>query len=161
MGQYHYIVNLDKREFIDACQLGTGVKAWEQIANHPGSPQALFVLLICSNGRGGGDLRTPETIGCPVVGRWAGDRIAVVGDYAQDSDIKPPPHDQVSSIYDLCVAGTYRDVTELVRPVLAAELGVEYYTEQRIFRLGGGKEERYEIWRFRRDPAAAFSVLGE
>lgn len=54
MGQYHYIVNLDKREFINPHKLGVGLKACEQLTSPAGTAQALFVLLLCSNGRGGG-----------------------------------------------------------------------------------------------------------
>ena len=42
MGQYHPIVNLDRREFIDPHQLDVGLKAWEQLAAFPGTPQALL-----------------------------------------------------------------------------------------------------------------------
>src|SRR5690606_8509685 len=130
MGQYHLIVNLDRQEFLDPHQLGSGLKAWEQIANHPGTPQALFVLLTCSNGRGGGDFaedRRPE--GERVIGRWAGDRVAVIGDYAATGDIaRPLPH-PVSDIYGLCRARTYHDISALVRSILAAELGVRYEAE--------------------------------
>jgi len=34
------------------------------------------------------------------IGRWAGDPVALVGDYAEDSDL--PPEFQASRIYDLC-----------------------------------------------------------
>lgn len=159
MGQYHYIVNLDKKEFINPHKLGVGLKAWEQIANTPGTPQALFVLLICSNGRGGGDLGKTLGFDEPIIGRWAGDRIAVVGDYAEDYDIKAPLHDPVSAIYDLCADGAYREISELVRPVLAAELGVEYVSEPSVLRYADGTEHHYDNWRCRRDPKASLSVL--
>ena len=72
MGQYHIIVNLDKRECIDPHRMGSGAKAWEQFASFPSTPQGLFALLICSNERGGGDLSRPPGISEPVLGRWAG-----------------------------------------------------------------------------------------
>lgn len=158
MGQYHYIVNLEKREYIDPDHLGVGLKAWEQLANMPSTPQALFCLLLCSNGRGGGDLIDP---GEPVIGRWAGNRIAVVGDYADDSDLAGPLHDPVSAIYGLCTEGIYRDISALVRPVLAAELGIEYVAEPRSIRWADGTEEHYDFWRFQRDPSARFSVVDD
>lgn len=161
MGQYHFIVNLDKREFINPHKLGVGLKACEQLTNPAGTPQALFVLLVCSNGRGGGDLAETRGVNERVIGRWAGDRIAVVGDYAEDYDIKTPLHDPVSAIYDLCYEGVYREISALVRPVLAAELGVEYLVETNVFRNADGNEEPYEYWSVQRASTAQFSVLGE
>ena len=187
MGQYYLIVNLTKREFIDPRKLGIGLKAIEQFASFPGMPQALFALLICSNGRGGGDLALYESsnYGPPgqdwspkepvaeydgnytrhefreVIGRWAGDRIAVIGDYAEDADIVPPASDPASRIYDFCRDGDYADITHLVRPLLAAELGVEYFTSTCSLRNADGSQQVWESWQFRRDPNAAFSVLDD
>ena len=187
MGQYYLIVNLTKREFIDPRKLGIGLKAIEQIASFPSTPQALFALLICSNGRGGGDLALHDSsnYGPPgrdwspkepvaeydgnytrhefreVIGRWTGDRIAVIGDYAEDADIVPPGYDPASRIYGLCSDEEYLDITDLVRPLLAAELGIEYFTERRALRDADGVLDHWESWHFRRDPNAAFSVLDE
>lgn len=159
MGQYHYIVNLDKREYINPHKLGVGLKACEQLTSPAGTPQALFVLLLCSNGRGGGDLAETRGFDERIIGRWAGDRIAVVGDYAEDYDIKAPLHDPVSLIYDLCYEGVYREISALVRPVLAAELGVMFTVEPKVLRNEDGSERPFEYWRVERDTAARFSVL--
>lgn len=160
MGQYHYIVNLDKREFINPHKLGVGLKACEQLTSPAGTAQALFVLLLCSNGRGGGDLAETRGFEERIIGRWAGDRIAVVGDYAEDYDIKAPLHDPVSLIYDLCYEGVYREISALVRPVLAAELGVVFTVEPKVLRPEDGSERPFEYWRIERDAAARLSVLG-
>lgn len=95
MGQYHVTVNLDKREFLDPHKLGDGLKLWEQLNSQGGVMAALHILLACSNGRGGGDIEEHE-----MVGRWAGDRVAVVGDYAEDGDLAP--EHQAALIHDLC-----------------------------------------------------------
>jgi len=122
MGQYWLPVNLDKQEFIDPHKLGSGLKLWEQLANHPGTNAALIVLLAAMPApRGGGDLdldvnwHGPErkNMGGPgpmpeeypivaarTIGRWAGDRIALVGDYAEDSDL--PAEFEASKIYKRC-----------------------------------------------------------
>lgn len=63
----------------------------------PGTAQALFMLL-CGPARGGGDITVPGTE--QVVGRWAGDRIALVGDYAAAEDIKDFPY--LDCVYSLC-----------------------------------------------------------
>jgi hypothetical protein len=124
MGQYWYPVNLDKKEFINPHRLGSGVKLWEQLANSPGTGAALLILCAAMpEARGGGDFdlddnwhgpeRTDSTnvgempeeyppIAKRTIGRWAGDRIALVGDYAQDDDLPNSPV-PASKIYDCCL----------------------------------------------------------
>lgn len=97
MGQYHMTVNLDKREFINPHGLGDGLKLWEQVGGPGGVGSALIVLLAASNGRGGGDFSTEYP---DLVGRWAGDRIAIVGDYAEVGDL--PAGTMPEVIFDLC-----------------------------------------------------------
>jgi len=129
------VVNLDKREFVDPHKLGTGLKLWEQLANHPGTSAALIILCAAMpQARGGGDLdldqnwhgpeRTfPEHGATPgpmpedyaviakrTVGRWAGNRIALVGDYAEIDDL--PKEDNADLIYGFCRSGTDEDDTE-------------------------------------------------
>lgn len=81
MGQYFRIGNLEKREFLDPYDLDSGAKAWEQAVNMPA--RILLVLLGTGMGRGGGDFPVDEEI----TGRWAGDSIVFVGDYAENSDL--------------------------------------------------------------------------
>lgn len=122
MGQYHLICNLTKKEYIHPHALGSGLKLWEQIAaRRPGPGAALIVLLACSNGRGGGDLAGDE-----IIGSWAGDRIAVVGDYAADTDLEPA--DLAGGIYDDIGEGRsgWVDVTPAVAAVLEAELKIRF-----------------------------------
>lgn len=97
MGQYYKVVNLDKHEYLHGHDLGTGVKAWEWGAN-PQLGHALSLLLVNSpEKRGGGDF-SPTVEGA--VGRWAGDRILLAGDYAEDEDVESIPH--LSLLYSLC-----------------------------------------------------------
>lgn len=154
MGQYWIPVNLTKREYVNPHKLGAGLKLWEQLASHPGSGSALIVL--CANmpiRRGGGDLdldenwhgpertfpkhnSTPATMpddyqDCAkrTIGRWAGDRIAIVGDYAEDTDLpKVASRIPASKIYHLCFGEsdekgpTFTDVTDDVCRVIEHEL---------------------------------------
>jgi hypothetical protein len=146
MGQYWMVVNLDKKEFVMPHKLGTGLKLWEQLANHPGTGAALIILCAAMpEKRGGGDLdmeenwhgpeRTfPEFNASPApmpekyeeiarltIGRWAGDRIALVGDYAEDSDL--PAEFEASKIFGECdEGGTYRDISDYVCTVIEHEL---------------------------------------
>lgn len=81
MGQYHKVYNIDKREMIHGHHIHNGLKLVEQIGHDKSTSTALFLLLANSNGRGGGDVEEHEFIG-----RWAGDRIVVQGDYAEPGD---------------------------------------------------------------------------
>lgn len=83
MGQYHMVYNLDKREFIHAHDIDNGLKLMEQCGPciDPTTSDAVWLLLANSNGRGGGDATEH-----PMVGRWAGDRLLVQGDYAEAED---------------------------------------------------------------------------
>ncbi len=109
MGQYFKIVNEDKKEVINAWDVGGCAKFWEWLWN----PQArVFVwLLRKSDEGGGGDINDPERF--ETLGRWAGDRITLTGDYdssrlwnmseTKDADGKPLPN------------ATYTDISALVR----------------------------------------------
>lgn len=123
MGQYHLVVNLDRREYLSPHSLQCGAKVWEQLTSSISTPQALFVLLLASNGRGGGDLFSPEPEGERIYGRWAGDRIAVIGDYAEDTDLPDPLLNPAQRIYQACSSGQYRDIAPLILPILVHEIG--------------------------------------
>lgn len=89
MGQYFAAVNTDKKEFVCPWCIGGGAKLWEWAANPPG---AVFTLLLRKSDEGGGGDYYGYRRGCgeggpitcppnPVVGRWAGDRVVLLGDY--------------------------------------------------------------------------------
>ena len=82
-----------------------------------------------------------------VIGRWAGERISAVGDYASDSDLRHQAEPPASEIYSLCREGEFRDVSDLVRPILAAELGVEYEQRKVRTRYLDGSVTTYTTWR--------------
>ena len=142
MGQYHLTVNLDKRQFLDPHKLGDGLKLMEQVGSSEGGiGSALLLLLAVSNGRGGGDFHGDDTDG--IIGSWGGDRIAVVGDYAESGDLPKRMH--AEDIYGLCRIGqgqkrskyrnadgsilrgrAYTDITERVRALLEQDPGLQY-----------------------------------
>lgn len=139
MGQYHKTVNLDKREFINPHKLGDGLKLLEQCGWSPGGTNdALHLLLACSSGRGGGDFQSDS----PLIGSWAGDRIAVIGDYAEPDDI---PGFNAAEIYSLChdpedgegPERRYRDITDDLIPVLEREYECVY--------VGDGWCDRFDL----------------
>lgn len=96
MGQYHKTYNIDKREFIHPHKIDNGLKMWEQIGFLRSTSTALFLLLANSNGRGGGDV--PEH---PMIGRWAGDRIVVQGDYVEPTDPSYISEEELESFTDI------------------------------------------------------------
>jgi len=102
MGQYHLVLNLDKKQLLRPTELGDGLKLLEFADGGP-TLTALAILLAKDNGRGLGDLHVamPETpldnwekadyglkrVRTPhahLVGSWAGDRIIIAGDYGDN-----------------------------------------------------------------------------
>ena len=129
MVQYHMPVNLERVEFIRPHKLGDGLKLAEQAWSGPGGVgSALILLLAASNGRGGGDFHRPGFD--DVIGRWAGDRVAIVGDYAESHDLPLPepgyPGHDAAEIWDLCENGEFTDISDRVCEALAAEGGFTY-----------------------------------
>jgi hypothetical protein len=143
MGQYWKVVNLDKRECVHPHKLGVGFKLGEQVGSGHGTPDALFILVAAMRGRrGGGDFdwdsnyygpertRSREhAMGGPIVddynevakrtiGRWAGDRVTVVGDYSEDEDLRSFP--DFGSLYG---DETLVDITDDVAKVIEHEVG--------------------------------------
>lgn len=102
MGQYHVVVNSDKRQLLVPTRLGDGLKLLE-FGDGGATLTALAILLAKDNGRGLGDLHVamPDTplenwekdeyslkrVRTPhahLVGSWAGDRITIAGDYGDN-----------------------------------------------------------------------------
>ncbi|EMI21172.1 hypothetical protein RMSM_01896 [Rhodopirellula maiorica SM1] len=107
MGQYFKAINLDKQEYVCPWCIGGGAKLWEWAVNSQG---AIFTLLLRqSTETGGGDFAGPgpqvielkdgDDLSCiigkavaregmpirlpaeSIVGRWAGNRVTLIGDY--------------------------------------------------------------------------------
>jgi len=106
MGQYHFPVNLTKKQYLHPHRLG---KLMEFISAQDGIPQAMILLLACSNGRGGGDFRGEDPEG--LIGSWAGDQIAIVGDYFEQEDM--PNHNLPKNWRE-----TFEDITPKIRQLM-------------------------------------------
>jgi len=92
MGQYFKIINLDKLEYIQ-----DSMKFWELIASEADT-KMLGLLLRQSNEGGGGDYHfgtyeIDEAKEEDWIGRWAGDRIAIIGDYDKSGLYQQDMHD--------------------------------------------------------------------
>ena len=108
MGQYHVVANTDRLEYLDPRWFGDGPKLTEFGFSAGGTLSALTALLAVSSGRGFGDLHThtaarpgltgqtewlaecaytPGDADRLMLGRWAGNRVAVIGDYAKETDL--------------------------------------------------------------------------
>ena len=126
MGQYHVLVNFDKKEYVHPHALGNGLKLADQFYSRYGMKDALFLLMASkSNGRGGGDLNDGG-----VVSRWAGDRVALIGDYTEASD--HPKIRGVEKIYGHCggeheeSSNGWVNITRKVAQYLESALEIEF-----------------------------------
>jgi hypothetical protein len=88
MGQYFKVINKTKKEFINPHTFGNGLKLWEIVASGKGVMQGLALLL--AEGHIEYNKENAEPIPSTIIGRWQGDSIAIVGDYAK------------SGLYDMC-----------------------------------------------------------
>jgi hypothetical protein len=129
MGQYYYVANLDKKQYLHPHRCGDGLKLMEFGLSSCGTLSALAILLADGNGRGGGDLRSTN----PIIGSWAGDRIVITGDYA-DNGRFDAPSDQ--TLIESIGAGGWDDVSG---PTMEALADDDYAKgEMRLDRFGGG-----------------------
>lgn len=148
IGQYHYVVNADKREYLMPHRLGDGLKLMEFGNSAGGVMTGLAILLAVSNGRGGGDLLHESEL----IGSWGGDRIAIVGDYAEDTDLPTSFDPEPGTIYGRCLGKgetvgpeinpalpIYRDISADVRKLIEAD---------GLYRFKGtsGWIERIDVW---------------
>jgi hypothetical protein len=103
MGQYYLIVNIDKKQFLNPNKCGDGLKLLEFACSVEGTLTALAILLADGNNRGGGDLRSDN----PIIGSWAGDRIVIAGDYADEGKFTTDPTRNLYHVAD----EEYQDVS--------------------------------------------------
>jgi len=98
VGQYYYAVNITKKEYIRPWDVGGVAKLWEWGANI--TQAGLLVLLLgWSNSSGGGDPDWDDPQIKMVAGRWAGDRVALVGDYYSPDEKDLPTWDTIEEEY--------------------------------------------------------------
>jgi hypothetical protein len=106
MGQYHKPVNLDRKESLNAHRFSEGIKLMEFGQSTHGTMTALALMLAGE-------------------GRWAGNRIAIVGDYAEPEDLAHAGVD-ATALY-----GTRQDYDEFYAPGMTDH---EYARERGLVR---------------------------
>ena len=94
MGQYHHPVCIEAEEGLDPADMDTGLKEGEQGFNRPSTPNAI-VALVCARG---GNMPA-DCSQSPLIGRWAGQRVLIRGDYAEDDDIPGWKGPRLSKLY--------------------------------------------------------------
>lgn len=145
MGQYYYVINTAKRQYLHPHKFGDGLKLMEFGCSGMGTMTGLAVLLADGNGRGGGDIASANAI----VGSWAGDPIVISGDYADkgrfvsDDDLadwrqSTPPDDEE----------TFR--TRLTETVTLQDLASECYEDISYRVIAALCEEKYLRASFRK-----------
>jgi len=131
MGQYHKLVNLDRKEQVQPYNLGLGAKQYEQTGENGSLSDALYLLVMTSPSRGGGDWESFPDLS----GRWVGDRVIVLGDYTEDEDLPAIPNagKLYSQSYD------WTDISDEVAEALGKVFGFEIDTPE------GGWRTRKEL----------------
>ena len=94
MGQYHHPVCIEAEEGLDPAGMDSGLKEGEQGFNRPSTPAAI-VALVCARG---GNMPA-DCSQSPLIGRWAGKRVLIQGDYAEDEDIPGWKGPRLSKLY--------------------------------------------------------------
>ena len=112
MGQYFKIVNEDKQEVVNPWKVGGGAKFFEWLYNN--HARVLIWLLRKSNETGGGDIDDPAKY--DTLGRWAGDRVTLIGDYDE------------SRLWQK--ADSFTDISERVREEYNAAVKDDGFTDE-------------------------------
>ena len=112
MGQYHKLINITKKEYIVGHDIGINLKHYEQIGFEGSMADVLYCLMIAQGNdyRGGGDVS-----GHKAIGRWAGDHVAIVGDYyTEEGD-----NYKYKNLYDIVEDDRhYKNISPSIRSML-------------------------------------------
>lgn len=122
MGQYHILVNLDKKEIVSPNGLGLGLKQYEHTACEGSLSDAMYLLVMSSPAQGHGDLPLVEGVN----GRWCGDRVVIVGDYTTQDSAPEIPY--AETIYQIANE-TYKNITPDIRNAFETIFDIGYKKE--------------------------------
>jgi|GEM_PF-2309148 len=152
MGQYHHPVCIEAEEGLSPHRLGCGLKEGEQGFTRPGTPNAI-VALVCARG---GNMPA-DCSQSPLIGRWAGKRVLVQGDYAEDDDIPNWDGPALSKLYTAMTPAedrqpwdgmpegywdnvpVFADISDEARGFLEAACNIRYFDQTQKLYDGRGK----------------------
>lgn len=107
MSQGYYIINLDKKEFLQPQAFGEGHQMCAFGRSSASVMFGLAILLADGSQKAGGDVRGKAH---DWAGRWKGDRIKISGDYADDNlqstirnDLLRPDHGLSSEWHNISI----------------------------------------------------------
>jgi hypothetical protein len=119
VGQYHILVNIDKKEVVIPHDIGLGARQYEQTGAEGSLSDAMYLLSMSSPEGGGGDFPNIENVS----GRWCGDRIVIVGDYTPADAI--PGFLDSDSLYEIAIRN-YTNISEKIREAFGKIFDIEY-----------------------------------
>ena len=147
MGQYHHPVCIEAEEGLNPAGMDSGLKEGEQGFSRPSTPNAIIVLVCARGGNMPADCSQS-----PLIGRWAGKRVLVQGDYAKDGDIRGWKGPKLSKLYramtpveerkpkkDWRSIPVFADITRDACAFLEAACSVRYFEQEQICKDASGK----------------------
>ena len=142
MGQYHKLINITKKEYIVGHDIGINLKHYEQIGFEGSMADVLYCLMIAQGNdyRGGGDVS-----GHKLIGHWAGDHVAIVGDYYEEGTDKP----EYRNLYRIVENDKhYKNISPSIRSMLRAVYPkLKFKKEYFICKNLDGTETKTFYWR--------------
>ena len=142
MGQYHKLINITKKEFVVGHDIGINLKHYEQIGFEGSMADVLYCLMIAQGNerRGGGDVD-----GHKAIGRWAGDQVAIVGDYYTEDTDNP----FLKNLYDIVEDDKhYKNISSSIRAMLRVVYPkLKIKKESFIINNLDGKERKTFMWK--------------
>ena len=151
MGQYHHPVCIEAEEGLDPAGMDSGLKEGEQGFNRPSTPNAIIALACARGGNMPADCSQS-----PLIGRWAGKRILIQGDYAEDNDIPGWKGPRLSKLYRAMTpveqrnpkknwrtTPVFADITREACAFLEAACNVRYFEQEQICKDGDPRSKTY------------------
>jgi hypothetical protein len=140
MGQYHHPVCIEAEEGLNPTGMDSGLKEGEQGFNRPSTPAAI-IALVCARG---GNMPS-DCSQSPLIGRWAGKRVLIQGDYAEDDDIPGWKGPRLSKLYRAIrpveerkpkknwrSTPVFTDITREACAFLEAACNVRYFEQEQV-----------------------------
>ncbi len=125
MGQYHKLVNFDKKEAVSPHKIGLGLKQIEHTHALASLADVLYILTTTSPKRGCGDLEylSEYEEKFRTFGRWVGDRVAVFGDYSEAKDVPFLGFDNTEKL--MTHVEGFTDISDAILPAFSLAFGVK------------------------------------